>query len=149
MKLSDNNYEEIKIKVVNLFQKYDIRQVPIDCFEICNKMNINLIQYSTLSKSALTKAIEISKDGFCLLKSDSIAGFEIEQWCIFYNDDMQKERIRFTIMHEIGHIVLNHTEHSQLAEAEANFFAKYSLAPPPLVHKIEPDDFIDLIDAYD
>ena len=47
---------------------------------------------------------------------------------------MYDRRIRFTIMHEIGHIVLDHTEHSDLAESEANFFAKYALAPPPLVH---------------
>ena len=43
---------------------------------------------------------------------------------IFYDDSMYDRRIRFTIMHEIGHIVLDHTEHSDLAESEANFFAK-------------------------
>lgn len=39
-------------------------------------------------------------------------------------------------MHEIGHIVLDHSEGSELAEVEARFFAKYALAPPPLIHKL-------------
>lgn len=37
-------------------------------------------------------------------------------------------------MHEIGHIVLGHTQESDLAEKEVNFFAKYALVPPTLVH---------------
>lgn len=149
MKLTQNNYESIKLKVVSLFQKYDICQVPIDCFEICSKMNIKLVPYSSLTKPAIFKSIEISNDGFCLLKSDSIQGLEINKWHIFYNDNMIKERVRFTIMHEVGHIALDHTMHSQLAESEANFFAKYSLTPPPLVHKIQPEDYTDLIDAFE
>ena len=40
-------------------------------------------------------------------------------------------------MHEIGHIVLNHTEDSELAEKEVKFFAKYALAPPALIHKLK------------
>ena len=39
-------------------------------------------------------------------------------------------------MHENGHIVLDHTEDSELAEAEAKFFAKFALAPPVLIHKL-------------
>ena len=61
---------------------------------------------------------------------------------------MYDRRIRFTIMHEIGHIVLDHTEHSDLAESEANFFAKYALAPPPLVHKYKPEDYCELAEIF-
>ena len=45
-----------------------------------------------------------------------------------------------TILHEIGHCVLGHddTTPSSIAEAEARFFAKYAIAPPPLVHRIKP-----------
>jgi len=49
------------------------------------------------------------------------------------------ERQRRTILHETGHIYLGHFEpNCQLTygekEAEANFFAKYSIAPPPLIN---------------
>lgn len=39
-------------------------------------------------------------------------------------------------MHEIGHVVLKHTQDSELAEAEVKFFAKYALAPPVLIDKL-------------
>ena len=68
---------------------------------------------------------------------------------IYYNDEMPDRRIRFTIMHELGHIVLDHTEHSELAESEANYFAKYALAPPPLVHNLEIGDYLELADKFD
>ena len=41
-----------------------------------------------------------------------------------------------TIMHEIGHYALGHTEEGKEEEMEANFFAKYALAPPPLVNNL-------------
>ena len=43
-------------------------------------------------------------------------------------------------MHEIGHIVLDHSEDSELAEKEVKFFAKYALAPPVLIHKLKLDN---------
>ena len=52
-------------------------------------------------------------------------------------------------MHEIGHYVLKHYEISDLAEAEANFFAKFLLAPPILVHLIKPFDYIDVARAFE
>ena len=149
MRLTDTRYENIKQIVVNMFIVNDIRRIPIDCFEICQKMCIKLRKYSGLTDVALIKAKEVSEDGFCMLLKEGPAPFESYQWYIFYDDTKSRERIRFTIMHEIGHIVLEHTEHSELAESEANFFAKYSLAPPPLVNKIKPEDYMDIAEAFD
>ena len=73
--------------------------------------------------------MEESEDGFSIKKD--------EVWYIFYNDAKGYGRINNTIMHECGHIVLDHTEESELAEAEAKFFAKYALAPPALIHKLK------------
>ena len=61
---------------------------------------------------------------------------------------MPKKRIRFTIMHELGHIFLDHSEHSELAESEANYFARYSLAPPPLIHMLGIEDYIELSERF-
>ena len=52
-------------------------------------------------------------------------------------------------MHEIGHIVLNHTEDSELAEKEVKFFAKYALAPPVLIYKFGLNNLIDVADKFD
>lgn len=58
-------------------------------------------------------------------------------------------RINNTIMHEIGHIVLDHSEDSELAEKEVRFFAKYALVPPVLVHKLKLNDPYDIADVFD
>ena len=56
---------------------------------------------------------------------------------VVYNERKNYGRVNHTIMHEIGHIVLGHTEDSDLAEAEVSFFAKYALAPPILINKLK------------
>lgn len=144
LRLPDNRYEKIKQDVVNMYEKNDIRCIPIDCFEICQKMCIKLIKYSILTNDTLASVLKSSEDGFCIQTLEVFGLSANLQWYIYYNDNMPYQRIRFTIMHEIGHIVLDHTEHSELAESEANFFAKYALAPPPLVHKTNPEDYLDI-----
>lgn len=49
---------------------------------------------------------------------------------IFYNDKIEnKGRIRWTIAHEIGHIVLGHNKQCEINEVEANTFASQLLLP--------------------
>lgn len=146
MRLHSDRYDEIQKSVVKMYMKYNISRIPVDCFLICKKKNILLRKYSSLSSKGLSKSMKISQDGYCILVEE-VDGRE--QWYIFYNDTKPKKRVRFTIMHEIAHIELNHTEHSDLAEAEANFFAKYALAPPPLINHIHPDDYLDLSRCFD
>ncbi len=133
MWLSDNTYEFIKFEVCDLIIRYDINSMPISGFEIAKKMGIILVPYSALSKMELEAAKRLSYDGFYLEPGD---GKEY----IYYADDVNYERINMTILHEIGHCVLGHDDETpqSKAEAEARFFAKYAIAPPPLVHRIKP-----------
>lgn len=141
-KLTDEEYEFIKGEVINIFEKYNIKCIPVSGFEIASKMKITLIAYSGLSKRKLKKAMEVSEDGFFIEKD----GREY----IFYNDiDRCYERQNWTILHEIGHIVLDHTGHSDHEEDEANFFAKYAIAPPVLVHKIGAECPQDIYEVFD
>lgn len=94
MRLTDTGYENIKKAVVNMFIVNDIRQIPIDCFEICRKMCIKLRKYSSLTKDALVKAKQVSEDGFCMLLKEVPAHFESYQWYIFYDDT--KSRVGLT-----------------------------------------------------
>jgi Zn-dependent peptidase ImmA (M78 family) len=52
--------------------------------------------------------------------------------------------MNMTVLHEIGHCVLDHTGHSLEEESEATFFAKYAMSPPPLVNQIHPKSPIDI-----
>lgn len=59
------------------------------------------------------------------------------------------QQISYTYASEAGHIVLDHTGHSDHEEDEANFFAKYAIAPPVLVHKIGAECPQDIYEAFD
>jgi Zn-dependent peptidase ImmA (M78 family) len=104
----------------------------VNGFEIAIKMGIKLVPYSTLSRKKHRKALKTSPDGFYAEEN----GVEY----IYYNDiGKSYERQNMTILHEIGHCVLDHTGNSQHEEDEANFFAKYAIAPPVLVERIGAD----------
>ena len=132
MRLNNDQYEFIKGEVIALFEKYDIKCIPISGFELATKMGIRLVSYSSLPSIKLATAVKISQDGFFLEENDG------NPW-IYYNDKKNYQRINITLLHEIAHYVLDHQSGTDVEEAEARFFAKYASAPPPLVHKIRPD----------
>ncbi len=134
MRLSDERYEFIKGEVVTLFERYDVRGIPISGFELAYKMGITLIPYSALTEKQQSAAMKVSTNGFYV---EDQLGNDL----IYYNDDdgISYERTNMTILHEIGHCVLDHTGESDEEEAEAGFFAKYAAAPPPLIHRIKPE----------
>lgn len=128
-RLSDEEYEFIKGEVAYIVEKYDISYFPLSGFEISSKLNIKLIPYSSLPIHKLNIAMKVSADGFLIE--------EFNKEYIFYNDvDRCLGRQNWTILHEIGHIVLDHTGHNDHEEHEADFFAKYAIAPPILIDMI-------------
>lgn len=140
-RLPDKRCEEIKEIVVNTFEELNIRCIPISGFEIATKLGAVVVPYSSKSEEALQLMMDESKDGFSV-KKDGV-------WYVFYNDSKGYGRINNTLTHECGHIVLDHTEESELAEAEAKFFAKYALAPPVLIHKLELKDAYEVYKHFD
>ena len=135
MFLTINRYNQIKKDVLFMYEECEIVSYPIDCYEIARKLYYILVPYSSLTDHQLRLAMEFSSDGFSILRKMPDTG--MYRWFIFYNNFNNKKRQRWTIFHEIGHIYLGHFECNNLSdeekEAEANFFAKYSIAPPPLI----------------
>lgn len=140
--LSSKRCEEIKQIVVDMFVEYDVTCVPINGFEIAKKMGITVIPYSAYRPSVRGLMLKESIDGFSVELDDG-------RWYIFYNDQMGYGRTNNTIMHEIAHIVLDHTEESELAEAEVRFFAKYALVPPVLVHRLRITTASEIVRIFD
>lgn len=140
--LSHKRYEEIKQIVVDTFVKYDVCCVPVSGFELATKMGITVIPYSSFNVSVLPLLLKKSEDGFCVED-------ECGRWFIYYNDQKEYGRINNTLMHEVGHIVLDHSEDSELAEKEVKFFAKYALVPPVLVHKLNLNDPMSIADIFE
>lgn len=141
-KLTDEEYEFIKGEVIHIFKKYKVKCIPVSGFEIATRMKITLVAYSGLSTKKRKAALRVSEDGFfCEDKGKEY---------IYYNDiDRNYKRQNWTILHEIGHIVLDHTGHGAKEEDEANFFAKYAIAPPVLVYKIGASCPEDIYNAFD
>lgn len=118
---------------------------PIMMKSLATKMGIILRPYSKLTDNELNRLKELlgpnMKDGFWLKGNKN--GIRVDN--IFYNDSIYPiERQKFTIAHEIGHVVLDHTQKSDLAEKEANLFASYILAPPELIDLLKPEDYMDI-----
>lgn len=143
-KLTNEEYEFIKGEVAFIFEKYQIRCTPVSGFEIATKMGIKLISYSALTETQQKLAREKCPDGYVIETND---GREL----IYYNDiDWSYEHQNWTILHEIGHIVLDHRGIDQEKEEdEADFFAKYAIAPPILVHKIGAESPLDIYENFD
>ncbi len=135
-------YEEIKQIIVRLFVKYNVSCIPVNGFELATKMGIRVIPYSAFPPETRRLMLMKSIDGFCVEKTPG-------EWHIFYNDEMDYRRINNTILHEIGHIALDHSEDSELAEKEVKLFAKYALVPPVLVHKLKLDNPYDISKAFE
>lgn len=145
MRLLDKRYEQIKAQVVQLFQETDLKTIPVDAWALAEKLTIKLIPYSALTEEQREAALQLC-DGAMKFKKQDVSGafFQV----IIYDDSVPFGRQRFSILHEIGHIVLGHRQDSELADAEADFFAKFAIAPPMLVHVIKPADYLDIAQAF-
>lgn len=118
------SYSMINAKIIEIFVKCDIKSFPLNCEYIVKKLGCQLYKYSELPEE---------KRKSCLLVSDESMKLYNR---IYYNDcNMSEGRARFSIMHELGHIVLNHGDYRNDAlEAEANYFASTILAPRIAMH---------------
>ena len=116
------------------FQEYNnLISYPLNLEELCKNNNWELSPYS-LSNAEFSF---ISLDGFTVFKNG--------KYIIFYNKDViPKTRIRFTIAHEIGHIVLGHhffdeqyyKNNESEIEKQADIFSGNILLPSVILHKL-------------
>lgn len=142
IRLTNERYEEIKETVVQMFVEYNVSCVPISAFEIASKMGMVVVPYSAYNEKTQELMLKQSEDGFLVEKNNG-------EFYIFYNDKKDYGRVNNTIMHEIGHAVLKHSQDSELAESEVKFFAKYALAPPVLIHKLKINDAETIADVFE
>ena len=143
IKLPSKEYSRIEATVVAMYEKLGIDSVPIDPFNIANRLGFVLRPYSQLP---IEKQLQLRK-----LECEAINFYDPESgaFIICYDDSFIYTRVRFTIMHEIGHILLEHKQESQLARKMADYFAAYALAPSPLIHRFGCDDFVDVHNRFD
>ena len=99
--------------------------------------------FSKLDKFNCPEVIDNNNDAFSFYMP------ELKNYIIVYNDDKPLPRIRFTLMHEIGHISLGHKGESDLARRMADYYAGYALAPSPLIEKYTSEKIYKMVSVFD
>lgn len=116
-------YSEIDIKILEVLKICNIKSFPLDCDEIVRELGCKLFKYSELSQAKLNSCLMVSDESMKLHNR------------IYYNDRMNIGKIRFSIMHELGHIILGHGDYkNDIYEIESNYFASHILAPRMAIH---------------
>lgn len=129
------NYRLIDDKVLEIYVECNIREFPIDCMGILQHYNFRLLAYSKI-KNENPELHKIAKE----YSNDAFQYGRI----ICYNDAVVEGRMRFSLMHELGHYLLKHKETTPENEAEADYFASCVLAPKVAIWRL-PDKTSDAI----
>lgn len=116
----------INMAILEVYKKCDIKAFPIDCTEILYCYGFKVFTYTYL-KDQNPRLYELSRN----YSSDAFKCDNV----IAYNDKMPNGRVRFSLMHELGHYILEHNKETPDCEDEADLFASHILAPRIAIHK--------------
>lgn len=130
------NYKNARDAAWQLLIKNHVSELPIDVRKICKAERIRVFTYKT--GWALIEAMGLTEN---TKENDAFSFNRV----IFYNDEVSPERQRFSIAHELGHILLHATDGATVynrevspndnpIESEANIFASRLLAPLCVLH---------------
>lgn len=129
-KIPPGKYEEIERRVLDLYVEQNIHSFPIDPFEIIKNRGYLLIPFSRFENDVRPDCIAEDNDAFSFFHPD------LKTSVIVYNDDKPLQRIRFTLMHEIGHIDLGHKSESNLARQNGGLLRRIRPCPLSAYRKI-------------
>lgn len=138
------NYKQARDAAWEMLMDCNVTELPVDVVKICRHYGWRITNYRSGWKAIEALGLtELTKqtDGFCVYSGGN--------YYIFYDDSKPKPRQRFTIAHEIGHIMLGHIGDRQCTrinrepsaedapeETQANQFAARILAPAWVLHSI-------------
>lgn len=146
MYLNSETYEKINRCAAEFLEDFGFTDFPIDPFAIFDALSIKLIPYRDLTFEVRSLALSASDDAFHIAGSYT----NLSTLVVAYNDEIEPQRIRFSLCHELGHIILEHTsEHSEWDEKEADWCAGYLLVPDPVVIVHGYDSAEAIMDAFD
>ena len=112
-------------EIVEIYNKCGVCCYPINTYSIMFNFGYKLIHYSDLQYKYGDKIESLERS-----IGDAITNLETKT--VLYNDKRDIRRIRFTLMHELGHIVLKDNKDEDGADA----FAAEILAPLAVIrHK--------------
>lgn len=127
---------------IQVFAECGVKSFPIDCMALLKHYGYRIFTYDELWERSIElyeMCMSCSEDAFRDGNSKIIA----------YNIHNPQGRIRFSLMHELGHHVLGHAGKSERNEQEANTFASYILAPRMAIHYAKCKNSEDISTIFD
>lgn len=131
------NYQLATNKAYEILIEYKEFSFPIGIFQVLRKMKF--VQLHSYSEAAQTIGITFP-EYTSIVSSDygySVRDFKRNRFEVFYNDHKDYAVQRFTLAHELGHIVLGHMKDSDVENKEANCFARNYLCPIPAIIEMD------------
>lgn len=137
-----SDYQKARDKSWEIIFKYKINSLPVDLFRLAKQLKIKIISYDKGKSLIKTMGLEDHKS------NDAFTAVIKKRYIIFYNDTVENQgRLRFTLAHELGHIVLGHVKTATVwnrgedepqspEEIQANIFASRLLAPACVLHEL-------------
>lgn len=130
------NYQLATNKAYETLIEFKEFSFPVSIFQVLRKMkSVHLRSYSEVAQRLGITFYEyrsiVSSDYGYSVKDDKKTRFDV-----FYNDTKDFVVQRFTLAHELGHIVLSHRKDEWVENSEANCFARNFLCPIPAVMEL-------------
>lgn len=147
------DYKRATNAAYELLLEYQSRLPVIDVFSLINllpkEIKVKIYTYTDFSKKIGCTYKEFfyqyasSEHGFTIPK------FNENKYIICFNEEKDKKTIRFTIAHEIGHIVLGHRQDNDITNKEANCFARNVLCPVQISDSFGVETEQEYVDCFD
>ncbi|WP_031420218.1 ImmA/IrrE family metallo-endopeptidase [Lachnoclostridium phytofermentans] len=122
---------EIIAGTLSVFKECSINNFPIDCWDIINQYGYKVKRYSELKPKKQEACMGLSDDA-------NIIGDTV-----YYNESKSTNRIRFSLMHELGHVILKSDN-----ESECDKFASHIIAPRIAIHYSKCKNAIDVTKIF-
>lgn len=133
------NYKKSRDLAWKILYRCKATRLPISLSDVCKHEHIRLVSYTSGAELIHRLGLEehtVGNDAFSLHR------------IIFFDDRMPRQRQRFSVAHEIGHILLHSPKGATVynrepspndnpVEAEANIFASRLLAPLCVLHYMD------------
>lgn len=133
---------EIIKATIKVYEECHVTSFPIDCMALLEHYGYRIFTYDELWKKN-QRLYDI-----CLACSEDAFRDGINK-IIAYNSHNSNGRIRFSLMHELGHHIRGHSGESDLNEQEANTFASHILAPRMAIHYSKCKDTEDVSKVFE
>lgn len=126
-------YEDLRNATWQVIIDFNINSLPVALSDITDKLSVKILNNSDVNE------LETGEYGVTLKFNNN--------WYIIVDDTNNMQIRRFTIAHELGHIILGHMiidkvkyctyNNRNLQEQEADMFAICLLAPACILHEIK------------